>query len=595
MISKLTAALTFLELALVLALSVRLLRQTKYEYAHRVRRPTLGDYALAAVTALVLTVLRGSFPVLSYLGCGFVLTLLLILWIDVALYGCFTFELGLGGIQDVVLSNLLVEVLKMRCARQFFQTHRAFLLLPLILPLGLLILFLSPGSPQRLTLEAALLLYFSLALGGSPNTEALPDIRSSATRNALLYDFLRPRRPVIPAHFRVRPEHLFLFGPLTPSPTQSSVHGLLCGASVVLLTFESLGSSHLAPGAAVTPFLSAICDDKHSISSAAHFCLAPLTNAAHIALYHSRHRLSTAFDGSPPSRSHLDQLVRAGYLTLYLTAARADHYGLSDILREAGFAHIIDGTVLSHHTGIERVTDAALLTAGIAEVTLRIRQHHGPFFLHVHAANAHLPHHVEDSQRFSRHDQEDDRSRFLNSIEETDTLFGQLWNALCELSQQRGMDQQRPLLVIGSDHGQSFGEQGYRSHASAVSTEQTQVPLAFHHPRLSRSVIPWSTHFQVLPSTLDLLGIAAVSGQSSSLFAAQDSPNCLLWDGQPSRSTSGCLGLLLGDRKYSLDLIRDTCIESDWRDRDGHPIDGEDRVYFEALIGLLAKYHGVLR
>jgi len=589
------AAVNFLEIALILALSVRLLRQTKYEHARRVKLPTLGDYALAVVTAFVLTVLRGSFPLLSYVGCGLVLTLLFILWIDVTLYGCFTFELGLGGLQDVVLSNLIVEVLKMRSARQFFQTHRAFLLLPVMLPLGLLILFLSPGSPLRLTIEVVLVLYFSLGLGRSTDTESAADTGTSTRRNALLSDFLRPRQPIIPVDFRIRPEHLCLFDPLTPSHSQSPVHGLLNDASVVLLTFESLGNSHLAPGAAVTPFLSGICNDEHSIWSSAHFCLAPLTNAAHIALYHSRHRLHSAFGGSPSSRSHLDQLARAGYLPIYLTAATCDHYGLSAILRQAGFAHIIDGISLSQHAGTGRITDATLLTAGMAELRARIRQHQGPFFLHVHAANAHLPHHVDDPQQFCRHSQEDDRGRFLNSIEETDTLFGQLWNALCELTQQRTPHQTSPLLIIGSDHGQSFGEQGYRSHASAVSTEQTQVPLVFHHPRLSQSTIPWSTHFQVLPTVLDLLGVPALPSQSSSLFAAAGSPSHLLWDGQPSRSTSGCLGFLLGDRKYSLDLVRDTYIESDWFDRDGHPVDGEDRVYFEGLVGLLAKHHGVLR
>lgn len=595
MISMMAAAVGFLEIALILALSVRLLRQTKYEHARRVKLPTLGDYALAVVTALVLIVLRGSFPLLSYVGCGLVLTLLFILWIDVALYGCFTFELGLGGLQDVVLSNLIVEVLKMRSARQFFQTHRAFLLLPLMLPLGLLILFLSPGSPLRLTIEVVLVLYFSIGLGRSTDTESTADTGSSARRNALLYDFLRPRQPIIPADFRIRPEHLCLFDSLVPSPKQSSAHGLLCGASVVLLTFESLGNAHLAPGGAVTPFLSALCNDEHSISSSAHFSLAPLTNAAHIALYHSRHRLHPAFGRSPSSHSHLDGLVRAGYLTLYLTAATVDHYGLSEILRQAGFAHIVDGVSLSQHAGSGRVTDATLLTAGLAEVCARLRQHQGPFFLHVHAANAHLPHHVDTPQQFCRHNHEDDRGRFLNSIEETDTLFSQLWSALCTLTQQRGHDQSSPLLIIGSDHGQSFGEQGYRSHASAVSTEQTLVPLVFHHPLLSQTTIPWSTHFQILPTALDLLGIPAATGQSSSLFGESGPPNHLLWDGQPSRSTSGCLGFLLGDRKYSLDLIRDTNIESDWFDRDQRSIEGKDRVYFEGLIGLLAKYHGVLR
>jgi hypothetical protein len=120
------------------------------------------------------------------------------------------------------------------------------------------------------------------------------------------------------------------------------------------------------------------------------------------------------------------------------------------------------------------------------------------------------------------------------------------------------------------------------------------VPLLIHHPLLSATTIPWSTHFEVLPTVLDLLGMTAPGTGAGSMLQQRTKPSLLLWDGQPSRPTSGCLGLLIGNTKYCIDLVRDTLIESDWNDRPQRILVGAERHYFEALIGLIAKHQGVL-
>lgn len=581
--------------ALVLTLCMRLLRQIKYEGAPRVEAPTWGDDLGCVLATALLSVLCTHSFWLGLLASGVCTAFLLVLWLDVALYHCFTFELGLGGLSDVVLSNLFAEVRKMQRAQQFFRRHRAFAMTPLVLVQAPLLLLLPSTSLLRPLLCLCLLaqlLPVSVALGrGVLRRRAQRPNQKSDTRRALCYDFIQPRRPRIPKGFQVRPEHAHLLQTQSAAPTKSPLHGVLRGRSVIFLTFESVGSRHLGEQAAHTPFFTALAKSPQTICSQHHVSAAPLTNVAHRALYFGRHTLRPT-SGCP---SYLTALQQAGYRRMYLTAVNTAHYGLLTLLQQAGFDHICDGPQLqrtARPATIHLATDGLLPSIGIAKLSTLITGQ--PFFLHVHAANAHLPYLVEDPLRFHRHDQAEDRGRFLNSVEETDAMFGRFYAALCAALSPTSEGSERPLLVISSDHGQSFGEHGYHSHGSAVTAEQTQVPLLIHHPLLPAATIPWSSHFETLPTVLDLLGITALETGAVSMLQSRPEPSLLLWDGQPSRPTSGCLGLLLGDTKYCLDLIRDTLIESDWNDRPTRILVGADRHYFEALIGLVAKHQGVL-
>lgn len=591
MSSTVALVLTGAEVALVMALSVRLLRKTKYAHAPRVAPPTASDHLLALLLAALLTGLCFYSPRLAFVGCGVLSAFLWLVWLDVALYRSFSFELGLGGVRDVVISNLVSEVFHMRCAQQFLLSHRDFLLLPVLMPLSLLTLFLAPLSALRVIIEGSLLMFFVGTLfRREGHIKQPPSLSISKTRRALFHDFVRARRPQISANFVVRPEHAALLLAQLMPQKQSPQHGLLTGRSVVLLTFESLGQTHLTQGAAETPFLSSLAACPHTVASQLHVSLAPLTNVAHHALYFGQHTLRRILPAVP----HLAQLSQAGYQTIYLTAVNTAHYGLARILQQAGFDHICDGPqMLALPTSRNhQATDGLLASAGMAQLAQLLSSR--PFFLHVHAGNAHLPYHVDDQEKFHRHDMQDDRGRFLNAIEETDALFHTLWHSIKELACRLSDATCPPLLILSSDHGQSFGEHFYQSHASAVTAEQTLVPLLLHHPLLPTQTVAQSTHFDVIPTVLDLLGLLPDPSHGSSLFSDSRPAHHLLWDGQPSRNTSGCLGLLVGERKYSLDLIRDTLIESDWQDQNPRVLDGAERSYFESLIGLFAKQSGVL-
>ncbi|MGH7818354.1 MAG: sulfatase, partial [Candidatus Binatia bacterium] len=71
----------------------------------------------------------------------------------------------------------------------------------------------------------------------------------------------------------------------------------------------------------------------------------------------------------------------------------------------------------------------------------------------------------------------------------------------------------KTLIVIGSDHGEAFGERGNEGHARDVYPEVTAVPLLIAFPfRLPAGVVvrQQTANVDVWPTVLDLLGLPAL-------------------------------------------------------------------------------------
>ncbi|HLL56202.1 MAG TPA: sulfatase-like hydrolase/transferase, partial [Myxococcaceae bacterium] len=386
--------------------------------------------------------------------------------------------------------------------------------------------------------------------------------------------FLRERPLPDREGFTPRPEHAQLVTRPAAPPRPSAAHGLLRGRDVILLTFESVGRSHLSAfsrGGACTPFLEGLLPG--ALRSRHHACVSPTTNNAHLALYGSRYG-EARFAG-------IRALRDAGYRTVYLTAARCAEYGLRSILDGAGFEHVVDRAVLGRDRA-GPLGDEVLVSEGLDRLA-PLLSGGGPFFLHVHATNTHVPYRVADPERFRRFDPTSDHGRFLNGIEECDALFGALLDGL----KARGLTQ-APLIVVSSDHGQAFGELGYHSHGSAITRDQLDVPLLFHHPELALGEVPFSSHFDVLPTMLDLLGLShdePIFGDS--LLHPDRRPEMLVWAGHPSRATTSHYGVLLDGEKLMVDLVLDRCWRMDWRDERVEELSGAEKEYASALASRL--------
>ena len=387
--------------------------------------------------------------------------------------------------------------------------------------------------------------------------------------------------PELPPGFQPRPEHAALFAQAPRPPRPSPAHGTLRGSDVLLLTFESVGRQHLeafTPGGARAPFLEGRA--ATGLRSRHHACVSPTTNNAHRALYTSGY-------GKGPS-ANLAALREAGYRTVYLSTVHTGDYGLRTILDAAGFHHVIDREALPPGPGGGPPDDQSLLKEGLARLEEVLRGQ-GPFFLHVHATHTHVPYRVAEPGRFHRFDMAEDRGRFFNGIEECDWIFGELLAGL----RARGLTA-APLVVLSSDHGQAFGALGYQSHGSAVTREELDVPLVMHHPGLPAREVAFSSHFDVLPTVLDLVGVkhdAPVFGES--LMLEDRRPELLVWAGHPSRRTTSNYGLLLEGEKRMVDLALGRCLRMDWRDEQVEELVGAEKAYTEALVSWLMRQRGV--
>jgi membrane-anchored protein YejM (alkaline phosphatase superfamily) len=334
---------------------------------------------------------------------------------------------------------------------------------------------------------------------------------------------------------------------------------------------DRIGSSRSE--AAVTPFIEHL--SERGISSQHHFCLCPLTNNAHVILYASDY---TGANGFGP----IEGLRRAGYQTVYMTSCDTREYGLRGILKRAGFDRVLDRSVLRRDSKGD-ISDAVLTSSGLEDFTAMIDRTR-PFLLHVHTANTHVPYRLSDPQRFSRFDSRADLGRFLNGLEEADWLLSRFVEGL---KGELGGDP--PLLIVSADHGQSFGEFGYQTHGSAVVKSQQLVPCILEHPRLKPALVEYSSHLDVLPTALDLLGIEVdFRCFGASILAERSPPAWLLWAGHPSRSRTSHFGLVHRRRKLMVDCVVDRCYHMGWDDELAQELFGDEKSYYSALIARVA-------
>ncbi len=123
------------------------------------------------------------------------------------------------------------------------------------------------------------------------------------------------------------------------------------------------------------------------------------------------------------------------------------------------------------------------------------------WFLYLHLMDVHEYTYDESSAQFGT---------AYSDIYDNAVLFvNRTLDALFYLLYQRGL-LGNTLIVIASDHGESFGERGSEGHARTVYPETTEVPLVFGFPfRLDPGIVlrQRTANVDLWPTLLDLLGL----------------------------------------------------------------------------------------
>lgn len=571
-------------------------------------------------TTAVFAVAHLAGPAAGAAALAALLLVFLVLWLDALLFRLFGVELEpaavrkycgeiLDGLADEAkqvarfLPRSYFSLLPLVAAAALSAAHRSelagFLLAPLLLYFGFRASSLVGPKRAPVGLAAALLACL-LARGSPPTGEVLVVAVLLALGAKLLastswaaskpfFDLPTYLRPFVPGRAiaddsgsPVREEHAHLFR-RPAAARRSGLHGRLRGVSVVLVTLEGVARDHLAlfqEGGAATPFLERLA--ARSVVSRHHFCVSPQTTNSHRAIYAAGY---PDVEGFPC----LDALRRAGYRTVYLTPANTRHFGLGDLIRRAGFDPVLDQSAfVPHAREPDRVSDYVLMDQG-ARIVRELAERPDPFFVHVQTKNTHKSYRVVDPGRFNRWQGRGEISRYRNCLEEMDWILGEFLTGLRE-----SLDD--TLLVVTADHGQAFGEFGYHGHSSSVIKEEVNVPFLMTHPRIEPASVDFSSHFDVLPTVLDLLGIPCpdpVFGEP--LLLAGRTPSLLLYSEVVRSGVPTSCGLIDDGRKVMVDLILGKTYEMDWDDRVARELAGGERAYFSALLRRLLAARGLLR
>lgn len=146
----------------------------------------------------------------------------------------------------------------------------------------------------------------------------------------------------------------------------------------------------------------------------------------------------------------------------------------------------------------DRSTDEAVVRAAVEFLRVRGRDR---WFLYLHLMDLHEYIYDAESARFGSTYSD----VYDNSILWTDRTLEILFEYLDDLGL---MD--KTLIVLGSDHGEAFGEHGVEGHARRVYRETTEVPWLMSFPfRLEQgiSVRQRTRNIDIWPTVLELLGL----------------------------------------------------------------------------------------
>ena len=282
----------------------------------------------------------------------------------------------------------------------------------------------------------------------------------------------------------------------------------LGGANVLLVTIDTLRSDRLGAygsQAGLTPTLDALARDGVRFTRT--WSHAPVTLPAHASILtgllppHHGVRNNGAFRLGAGPATLAECLGRAGYRTgAFVGAFVLDtRFGLNrgfDAYDDRYDAGPTPGSFHFAERPADRVLRAA--TSWIAEPeTGDVR----PWFAWVHLFDPHAPYRAPAAFAHGR-------TAYDAEVAWTDAALGA---ALRELRDRGQLE--RTLVVVTADHGESLGEHGETTHGLFAYEATLRVPLIVSAPGLSPlAVSAPAGHADILPTILDLLGIAPPTG-----------------------------------------------------------------------------------
>ncbi len=291
--------------------------------------------------------------------------------------------------------------------------------------------------------------------------------------------------------------------PPPPPPTEPAGLGLAPPYNVVLVTIDSLRADHvgaLGYERPTTPALDELALDSVVFEVA--YSASAKTPTAIPAMLTGRYpselwRDDAHFTTYSPRNVFLAETLGAAG---YRTAGFPSHwyfdprYGLGQ-----GFA--VWQPYMTERGRMEKQPTAeTVVVAAVESLQNSPPDPERPFFVWLHLLDPHKDY-IEhlDIPRFGG----DPIDRYDHEIRYVDTWLAYLFDTL-----SRRADYHRTVVVVTSDHGEAFGEHGYRYHGFGLHEHQLRVPLIVRVPGLEpRRVLDPVGLIDLAPTLLDLAGV----------------------------------------------------------------------------------------
>jgi arylsulfatase A-like enzyme/Flp pilus assembly protein TadD len=283
--------------------------------------------------------------------------------------------------------------------------------------------------------------------------------------------------------------------------------GVLRGANVLLVTIDTLRADRVGAygnSAGLTPTLDRLASEGiRFVHTYAH---APLTLPSHASL----------LTGSYPTHTgvHDNGTFQLGAMPTLATTLKAAGY------RTAGFvgAFVLDAR-FGLHRGFDTYDDRMIGSSADLDVVQRTadqvlapafewivstRAQPDRFFAWVHLYDPHEPYTAPEPYR-SRYAADP----YNGEIAYADRALGEFFDRL-----RAGNALTNTLIVVASDHGESLGEHGERTHGLFAYDATLRVPLVvWAPPRLHATAVSGTARLvDVAPTILDLVGAAPLDG-----------------------------------------------------------------------------------
>ena len=374
----------------------------------------------------------------------------------------------------------------------------------------------------------------------------------------------------------LRKEHLELIDPPTKTnqlPTK--YFGLLKGANVIFITVESLGAKYLHD-AMDLPFFSKIT--KSEVRSDKHLAISPHTNQFLMHLFSSNY--------NDPNGHQLHKLLKsADYQTSFISSDNLNLCESRELIDEIGFRNIIDKNDLYP---INQNKGDALLLDAIPIIEDMFND--GLNFLQVLTVQSHYPYVTFGNKNLASRLGTDLKTKYFNTIVETDNILNTLFEKLSMV-----IDLDNTLIVYTGDHGESFGELGYKAHSNSTINAQLRVPFYLKHKLLNKQKVGFSTHFDIMPTILDLLGIEnAESTVGSSIFAEDRELPSLYYSTVRKDNAPANVKIRLAEKNIMIDRVLDYAVVIDENDNILRRLDKAEIAYYNTLAYRMLKTRNLI-